>query len=126
MQKQNMNATFEPNFAVAPGETLAETLETLGMTQVELADRSKPSTKSSRARPRLRPIPPCNWRRCCVSLLRSGPTMSAFIAIGTAPGLARCSQISVESSNPSGLSALLFLQEILGTATFGDAAGIFS
>lgn len=34
-----MNTTFEPNFAVPPGETLAETLETLGMTQVELAER---------------------------------------------------------------------------------------
>lgn len=34
-----MNTTFEPNFAVPPGETLAETLETLGMTQAELADR---------------------------------------------------------------------------------------
>jgi addiction module HigA family antidote len=35
-----MNATtFEPNFAVPPGETLAETLETLGMTQAELAER---------------------------------------------------------------------------------------
>ena len=35
----NMNATFEPNFAVPPGDTLAETLETLGMTQAELAER---------------------------------------------------------------------------------------
>lgn len=34
-----MNMTFEPNFATPPGETLAETLETLGMTQAELADR---------------------------------------------------------------------------------------
>ena len=34
-----MNRTFEPNFAVPPGETLAETLETLGMTQAELAER---------------------------------------------------------------------------------------
>jgi addiction module HigA family antidote len=34
-----MNTTFEPNFAVPPGETLAETLETLGMTQAELAER---------------------------------------------------------------------------------------
>lgn len=35
----NMNTTFEPNFAVPPGETLAETLEALGMTQAELAER---------------------------------------------------------------------------------------
>src|SRR5262245_27598836 len=34
-----MNTTFEPNYAVPPGETLAETLETLGMTQAELAER---------------------------------------------------------------------------------------
>ena len=34
-----MNPTFEPNFAVPPGETLAETLGTLAMTQVELAER---------------------------------------------------------------------------------------
>src|ERR1043165_4156139 len=34
-----MNTNFEPNFAVLPGETLAETLETLGMTQAELAER---------------------------------------------------------------------------------------
>ena len=34
-----MNTTFEPNFAVPPGETLAETLGTLGMTQAELAER---------------------------------------------------------------------------------------
>jgi HTH-type transcriptional regulator/antitoxin HigA len=34
-----MNTTFEPNFAVPPGETLAETLESLGMTQAELAER---------------------------------------------------------------------------------------
>jgi addiction module HigA family antidote len=34
-----MNTKFEPNFAVPPGETLAETLEALGMTQAELAER---------------------------------------------------------------------------------------
>jgi addiction module HigA family antidote len=34
-----MNATFEPNFASPPGETLVETLETLGMTQAQLAER---------------------------------------------------------------------------------------
>ena len=34
----NMNTIFEPNFTVPPGETLAETLETLGMTQAELAN----------------------------------------------------------------------------------------
>src|SRR5262245_17607320 len=34
-----MNTTFEPNFASPPGETLAETLEALGMTQAELAER---------------------------------------------------------------------------------------
>lgn len=34
-----MNTTFEPNFATPPGETLAETLETFGMTQAELAER---------------------------------------------------------------------------------------
>jgi HTH-type transcriptional regulator/antitoxin HigA len=34
-----MNTTFEPNFAVPPGETLAETLDALSMTQAELAER---------------------------------------------------------------------------------------
>jgi HTH-type transcriptional regulator/antitoxin HigA len=34
-----MNTTFEPNFAVPPGETLAETLESFSMTQAELAER---------------------------------------------------------------------------------------
>jgi addiction module HigA family antidote len=34
-----MNTTYEPNFAIPPGETLAETLETLGMPQAELAER---------------------------------------------------------------------------------------
>jgi HTH-type transcriptional regulator/antitoxin HigA len=34
-----MSTTFEPNFAIPPGETLAETLETLGMSQAELAER---------------------------------------------------------------------------------------
>lgn len=34
-----MNTIFEPNFAIPPGETLAETLETFGMTQAELAER---------------------------------------------------------------------------------------
>ena len=29
---------FEPDYAVAPGETLRETLETMGKTQVDLAD----------------------------------------------------------------------------------------
>ena len=31
--------TFKPNYAVPPGEILKETLETLGMTQSELAER---------------------------------------------------------------------------------------
>ena len=34
-----MNTIFEPNFEVPPGETLAETLETVGMTQAELSER---------------------------------------------------------------------------------------
>src|SRR2546428_361268 len=34
-----MNTTFEPNFAVPPGETLAETLDAFSMTQAELAER---------------------------------------------------------------------------------------
>ena len=29
---------FEPDYAVAPGETLRETLETMGKTQIDLAD----------------------------------------------------------------------------------------
>src|SRR4030043_1031045 len=33
-------SSFQPNYAVPPGETLRETLEFLGMTQAELADRT--------------------------------------------------------------------------------------
>src|SRR4030066_743491 len=32
--------SFQPNYAVPPGETLRETLEFLGMTQAQLADRT--------------------------------------------------------------------------------------
>jgi HTH-type transcriptional regulator / antitoxin HigA len=39
MSKKNQSA-FRPNYAVAPGETLRETLETLGMSQAEFADRT--------------------------------------------------------------------------------------
>ena len=35
----NIKTTFQPDYAIPPGETLAETLETLGMTQAELAGR---------------------------------------------------------------------------------------
>lgn len=34
------NISCQPNYAVAPGETLRETIETIGMTQAELADRT--------------------------------------------------------------------------------------
>lgn len=34
------NCTFMPNFAVPPGETLKETIESMGMTQEELAQRT--------------------------------------------------------------------------------------
>lgn len=37
--------TFEPDYAVAPGETLRETLEAQGMPQAELARRTELSTK---------------------------------------------------------------------------------
>ena len=32
--------TFEPDYAVPPGESVKETMEALGMTQRELADRT--------------------------------------------------------------------------------------
>lgn len=35
-----MKTSCQPNYAIPPGETLRETLETSGMTQVELADRT--------------------------------------------------------------------------------------
>lgn len=35
-----MKASCQTNYAIAPGETLRETLETIGMTQAELADRT--------------------------------------------------------------------------------------
>jgi len=45
MNKQMKNR-FSPNYAVPPGETLLETIETLGMSQAELASgwdgRSRP------------------------------------------------------------------------------------
>ena len=34
------NSSFQPNYAVRPGETLRETLDFLGMTQAELAERT--------------------------------------------------------------------------------------
>jgi HTH-type transcriptional regulator / antitoxin HigA len=34
------NISCQPNYAIAPGETLRETLETIGMTQAELAERT--------------------------------------------------------------------------------------
>jgi len=34
-----IQSTFKPNYAVPPGETLKETLDTLGMTQNELVER---------------------------------------------------------------------------------------
>jgi HTH-type transcriptional regulator/antitoxin HigA len=36
---------YEPDYAVPPGETLRETIETLGLTQVDLSERSGLSTK---------------------------------------------------------------------------------
>ena len=33
-------ASSQTNYAIAPGETLRETLETIGMTRAELADRT--------------------------------------------------------------------------------------
>ena len=35
-----MEASSQTNYAIAPGETLRETLETIGMTWAELADRT--------------------------------------------------------------------------------------
>ncbi len=35
-----MKTSCQPNYSIPPGETLRETLETIGMTQVELADRT--------------------------------------------------------------------------------------
>src|SRR4030042_355719 len=34
------NTSCQPNYAIPPGETLRETLETISMTQTELADRT--------------------------------------------------------------------------------------
>ena len=37
---RNADQSFQPNYAVPPGETLKETLETIGMSQAELAERT--------------------------------------------------------------------------------------
>ena len=37
--KKEESSNFQPNYATAPGNTLKETLKTIGMTQVELAER---------------------------------------------------------------------------------------
>lgn len=37
---KNIKSQFAPDYAVPPGETLLETLETIGMSQAELADRT--------------------------------------------------------------------------------------
>ena len=34
------STSCQPNYVIAPGETLRETLETIGMTQAELAERT--------------------------------------------------------------------------------------
>ena len=34
------NTSCQPNYAIPPGKTLRETLETIGMTQAELAERT--------------------------------------------------------------------------------------
>ncbi|MBA4394875.1 MAG: XRE family transcriptional regulator, partial [Desulfobacca sp.] len=36
---RNAEKSFQPDYAVPPGETLQETLETIGMSQAELAER---------------------------------------------------------------------------------------
>jgi addiction module HigA family antidote len=40
MMNKKTQKVFRPNYAVAPGETLLETLTSLGMSQTELADRT--------------------------------------------------------------------------------------
>ena len=37
---RNADQSFQPDHAVPPGETLKETLETIGMSQAELAERT--------------------------------------------------------------------------------------
>ena len=37
---RNADQSFQPDYAVPPGETLKETLETIGMSQAELAERT--------------------------------------------------------------------------------------
>ena len=39
MVKKKLRA-FEPNYAVLPGETLRETIDAMGMSQSELAERT--------------------------------------------------------------------------------------
>jgi transcriptional regulator with XRE-family HTH domain len=46
MLKAKKKYTFEPNYAVPPGETLKETIEFLGMTQKELSTRTGLSVQS--------------------------------------------------------------------------------
>ena len=43
--RQNGYYTYEPDYAVPPGQTLQETIETLGMDQRELAKRTGLSIK---------------------------------------------------------------------------------
>src|SRR5437879_4150559 len=44
-RQQVRTYSYEPDYAVPPGETLRETLDTLGLSQVDLSDRSGLSTK---------------------------------------------------------------------------------
>jgi HTH-type transcriptional regulator/antitoxin HigA len=46
MLKAKKKYTFEPDYAVPPGETLKETIEFLGMTQKELSARTGLSVQS--------------------------------------------------------------------------------
>lgn len=53
MDRNAKPAPFSPNYAVPPGETVAETLDALGMTQAELATRlqERQSSGTLRLRP---------------------------------------------------------------------------
>ena len=46
MMKAKRRYTFEPDYAVAPGETLKETIDSLGMTQKDLSARTGLSVQS--------------------------------------------------------------------------------
>ena len=75
---------FEPDYAIHPGETLAETLEELGMSQAELAQCLKrPQSFVSKYETKQRRLDVVEFLEVAHCLQQSGPQLLALLADGT-------------------------------------------